>query len=450
MTKVLWSIFGTILLAVLGFIFAGSGEPNLEVTYEGAVGQIPIIFLMVQSHEEKPITIKRININSEYEVPLKSQVVLKNGETFSQMYDWTQGPPIRHATVETDRGIVKEDLSGNGYWPAMATIFDAARKTVGSKPVLPPTPTPSPSVFPTSPPAQTANSGSLGTPEPTTAPSDPVNSSNPVVISGSYINQVSGEQGDLVLTVEHFIDTEDGKIAFGGKLKLGPYNTRSVSGCYDPSNAKITFGQGDRTDYRWTGSLNGEEIDGAFTSGNTQQHGIWQAKHSGGLSFDQARKAYGTTPSRPRILPTSTPLPVSSVAAPVLSTPISPVAQSTPIVPIALGPSSPLKDISDPEVNGEYAGQTYSEKSGVTHQVRMIITNGDGTTLGVTLVTTKGTFSGTGEVVKSGKPHLTLHFAGVMTLDGTIEGGVFQGRWHTQSQDNQQVSIGTFQLKKTL
>jgi hypothetical protein len=126
------------------------------------------------------------------------------------------------------------------------------------------------------------------------------------------------------------------------------------------------------------------------------------------------------------------------------------VGQSTPIVPIALGSSSPFKDTSDPEVNGEYVGQTYSEKTGVTLPIRMIITNGDGTTLGVTLETSKGTFSGTGEVIKSGKPHLTLHFAGVMTLDGTIERGVFQGRWHTQSQDNQQVSTGTFQLKKTL
>lgn len=412
MGKVFWGIFTVILVTVLGIVFSENNQPDLEVSCEWASGEIPIILFMLKSHEEKPITITRININGEYDLPLKSQVSLKNGEIFTQYYNYTEGPRIKHVTVATDRGIYNQDL--HGTWPGLASVFDMARKvTLASHPVPPPTPTPSPTPTPTLAPASPTNSAQFGSLQPSS--SEPVSSSNPVLLFGSYINRTSGEEGDLTLKVEHFIDTEDGLIAFGGKLTLGQ-STTGVAGTYSPSTEQITFSQGTQSPYQWSGTVTEDAINGTFVSRNfNNQEGLWQAKHTGGLSLSQAGKVYGA------------------------SNPAS--KNPTPITRI---PSS---------ICGEYVGQTVNNTTQKIHQIKLMLeTNGNGSSnlsATVTDLENSNSFSGTGEIVDEAEPHVSLNFNDQMHLDGKIIGAVFQGKWWGYLIDSNQYFCGTFKFQKT-
>ena len=209
-------------------------------------------------------------------------------------------------------------------------------------------------------PASVTLSSTIATPSttvsvatPTPAPAEPVSSSNPVIYSGFFMNQRTGEQGDLVLKVEHFIDTGDGQMAFGGRLILGDRES-NVSGSYSLTTYQISFSQGTQSQSIWSGGIKGDSIDGNCTprtpDGGVQ--GIWHAKHSGGFDLQQAEKAYGgssvrlVSPASP-VEPASTPTPVAAPSTvqhkplahrylPVQSVPVGPryfVPQTVPAGP---------------------------------------------------------------------------------------------------------------------
>jgi hypothetical protein len=413
MGKILLGILTAILVAALGIVFSENNQPDLEVSCEWTSVEIPIILFMLKSHEEKPITITRININGEYDLPLKSQVSLKTGEIFTQYYNYTEGPRIEHVTVATDRGIYNQDL--HGTWPGLASVFDMARKvTLASHPVPPPTPPPRPTSSPESVSASPTNSAQFGSLQPSS--SEPVSSSNPVLHFGSYINRTTGEQGDLTLRVEHFIDTEDGLIAFGGKLTLGQ-STSGVAGSYSPTTQQITFSQGTQSPYQWSGTVTGDAINGTFFSrSSSNQEGLWQAKHTGGLSFSQAGKAYGASN------------PSSKNPNPITRTP--------------------------PSICGEYIGQTVNDTTQKIHQIKLTLeTNGTGSTNLVATLTdlqNSNSFSGIGEVVYGIEPIISLNFEDQMHLDGKINiGSVFQGKWWGYLKASNQYFSGTFKFQKT-
>lgn len=192
---------------------------------------------------------------------------------------------------------------------------------------------------------------------PPLATSASVSSSNPIIYSGFYLNNVTGEQGDIALRIEHVIDIGNGQIAFGGKL-IGGGIQNNISGTFLPNSSKIVFSPGSQLQFSWIGIIQGEAISGKIHA-NGQEQGVWQVKHSEGQNFQQVEKAYGgsglpilegascITSASTRTVPDDSPRPVHSEPVrskkPIHSVPVGP---RDPIaVPIPLGPKYPVPQI---------------------------------------------------------------------------------------------------------
>ena len=124
-------------------------------------------------------------------------------------------------------------------------------------------------------------------PSPTPTPNQEVSSSNPIVYSGSFINQSTGDNGTLTLKVEHLIRTGEGQIAIGGELITDGFTT-SITGTYSPEAKQISFSPGVQSQVEWKGNINGESIKGTFSRHQTysaEESGIWQVRHSEGPLF---------------------------------------------------------------------------------------------------------------------------------------------------------------------
>ena len=139
----------------------------------------------------------------------------------------------------------------------------------------------------------TSVSSSSSTPAPTPEASptsaQEVSSSNPVIYSGSFINQATGESGDLTLQVEHLLLSENNQIIFGGKLIQGS-SSSSITGTYAPGSTRISFSPGVQSGVVWNALIEGDSMRGVFSRKiyNGSEGGIWQTKHSGGLSLQKA------------------------------------------------------------------------------------------------------------------------------------------------------------------
>lgn len=129
-------------------------------------------------------------------------------------------------------------------------------------------------------------------PVPSSAIPLPVSSSNPAIYSGYYIDQSTGDSGDLTLKVEHLIPTGGGQVAFGGQLLMNNIPT-SITGTFEPEALEVSFSPGVQSGILWRGGINGESIKGSFTRQNYggKEEGIWQVKHSEGESFQKAESA---------------------------------------------------------------------------------------------------------------------------------------------------------------
>ena len=124
-------------------------------------------------------------------------------------------------------------------------------------------------------------------PLPTPTPNQEVSSSNPIIFTGSFINQSTGDNGTLTLKVEHLIRTGEGQIAIGGELITDGSST-SITGTYSPDAREISFSPGVQSQVEWKGNISGESIKGTFSRHQTysaEESGIWQVRHSDGPVF---------------------------------------------------------------------------------------------------------------------------------------------------------------------
>jgi hypothetical protein len=182
-------------------------------------------------------------------------------------------------------------IAGVRFWLQRHPLSEVTTQTTGT-PASRAAVSPLPVVAAPTSPEQTPTATATPMPVPSSTPAQVVSSSNPVIYSGYYINQSTGESGDLTLRVEHFISTGGSQVAFGGQLLMNNIPT-SITGTYEPEALEVSFSPGVQSGVLWRGGINERTIKGTFTRQNYsgKEEGIWQVKHSDGGNFQKAENA---------------------------------------------------------------------------------------------------------------------------------------------------------------
>lgn len=251
----------------------------------------------------------------------------------------------------------------------------------------------------------------------TSPPTQEVTSSNPIVYAGSFINQTTGESGDLSLHIEHLLETTPDRVTFGGKLLLNNYSS-SVTGNYDRNSMQISFSPGVQSQVVWNANNDGKSLRGTYTHKTYSglEHGIWESKLSGGPSLQEA-------------------------ASMITSNGIS---------------SSDDSSQNYPKPDGQYNGFSKSDNSGNLHNLHLTITSFASPSGYPLQAQLKGTIrdvnnttvlEGQGAITYGAlKPSLTLRFNDLL-LEGAYDStGMFKGTW--SALKGSQSLHGSFEFKK--
>ncbi len=298
-------------------LFAGcQKQPDIDVKFQLVGDELYVCFIHIQNLGATPISVSRINVNQEIDLPLDGDLKLSPGQKLVFPYKLYEWPQPHDVALQTDQGIYRKKFDME--WPKLAILAELQRRSrnpnkapvpapteapkatesvsvriegrnswPGAAPVVLPLPSP-PEATPTPEPS----------PTPTATPAALVSSKNPEY-SGSHINRTSNQSGALVLTFDTFLTASDGGIEIGGKMKLGTFAPFAVSGQFVPASGLLTLTQASPVRATWNGSLSGQKLRGTFkaSSFGREETGVWETVHSGGLDILQAAGLSSMSPN---------------------------------------------------------------------------------------------------------------------------------------------------------
>jgi len=267
----------------------------------------------IQNLGATTLTVSRMNINQELELPLDGGLTLSPGQKVVLPYKIYEWPQPRTVVLETSEGISEQEFDLE--WPKLAILAELERRARNPNKTPVPAPTkadrttatlqiqgrqtwpetdtaPLPVIVKESP---TPLPTPLATPTPTSVPLVATSVANPTY-AGSYINRTSNQSGALSLVLETFIPGENGVVEIGGKLRLGTLSPVPVSGTFDPAAGSMTLNQSTPIKAVWIGKVSGSSLKGTFSgkSFGKDEYGLWQCMHSEGLDALNAARMSGS------------------------------------------------------------------------------------------------------------------------------------------------------------
>jgi len=305
-----------IFFCLLLVLFVGcQKKPEVDVGFQLVGDELYVCFIQIQNLGTAPLSVSRINVNQEMDLPLEGNLKLSAGQKLVfpyRLYEWPQPHDI---VLETNEGVYRKKF--NMEWPKLAVLAEMERRSRNPDKAPVPAPADTPQGVQSvalriegrnswpgseamalpipSPPESTPTPQ----PSPTASPPAVISSRNPEY-TGQFINRTSNQSGVLLLTFETFIPTSAGSIEVGGKMKLGTFAPFAVSGNFVPATGSLTLSQSSPVKATWIGTLSGEKLRGTFrgTSFGREEVGVWEATHLAGLNLVQATGVFADSPTK--------------------------------------------------------------------------------------------------------------------------------------------------------